>query len=161
VVRLESEVGNRCPQCGGPLEDRGPKNLVHSGSTKVSSHTWERLCPEESPRHESKLCLTKFQGSLLYQLRRDNIMLFVCSDNDYCCLILGKNACSKEWFLGANLRLRRLFHYFLNSKEVKMFKSKPSEKQIHCTFFNPLPRLEQTKFFHLLFFRNPICVPPS
>ncbi len=23
VVRVESEVGNRCPQCGGPLEDKG------------------------------------------------------------------------------------------------------------------------------------------
>jgi len=26
VVRVESEVGDRCPQCGGPLEDKGTEN---------------------------------------------------------------------------------------------------------------------------------------
>jgi transposase len=26
VVRVESEVGNRCPRCGGPLEDKGTEN---------------------------------------------------------------------------------------------------------------------------------------
>lgn len=26
VIRIESEVGDRCPQCGGPLEDKGTEN---------------------------------------------------------------------------------------------------------------------------------------